>query len=263
MYPLVQLGPFRLSSGGLLLLFSLMLGSSSLRRVARARGGSGLVDQVESCFYPALLGAIAGARLWYGLFNWDLYGRTPNLFWALRVSDLAWPGALLGGSLAVYLWCRLRHLELPAVADSVALALPLPQALASAGLLLSGEAFGQPTRLPWGVPLLGATRHPTQIYFALAALASLVVLKRIDRHCLRKGTLTAAFFGLQGLTLLVIESLRADSLVLPGGLRAAQVFGLALLFLALVWLRGQGLSGQPHVWNADEPAERLSVLPEV
>ena len=46
------------------------------------------------------------------------------------------------------------------------------------GLLLSGEAFGAPTSLPWGVPLFGAVRHPTQIYLALAALESLLAREK-------------------------------------------------------------------------------------
>lgn len=33
-----------------------------------------------------------------------------------------------------------------------------------------------------------------------------------------------------------IEALRADSLLLPGGIRAAQVFGLVLLLSALHWM---------------------------
>src|SRR4051794_788201 len=106
MYPLVQIGPFRLSSSGLVLLVSILLGNWLLSRVARERGGTALAQQADNCFYPILIGALIGARLWYGLFNLDLYGRTPALFVALRVSDFAWPGALLGGGLASYLWCR-------------------------------------------------------------------------------------------------------------------------------------------------------------
>ena len=43
----------------------------------------------------------------------------------------------------------------------------------------------------------------------------------------------------EGITLLLVEALRADSLLLPGGVRAGQVFGLALVLLALLWLRRQ------------------------
>jgi prolipoprotein diacylglyceryltransferase len=192
-----------------------------------------------------LLGAVVGARLWYGLFNLDLYGRNPGLFLALRVSDFAWPGALLGGLLAGSVWCRRKGFDVLKLADSAALTLPLVQTIASVGLLLSGEAFGVPTSLPWGVPLFGAVRHPTQIYFALAALSSLLVVWRLSRRTLPEGALAVVYLGLQGLMLLLIEALRADSLLLPGGIRAAQVFGLALLLYALSWAQRHNVTAQP------------------
>src|SRR6266498_4549582 len=106
MYPLVQIGPFRLSTGGLVLLFAIMIGGSLFSRIAGVRGSAKLARQANNCFYPVLIGAVLGGRLWYGLFNLDLYGRNPGLFVALLLSDFAWPGALLGGALAGYLWCR-------------------------------------------------------------------------------------------------------------------------------------------------------------
>jgi len=236
MYPLIELGPLRLSSGGLLLL-SMLVAQWLLVRAARAVGNPTLAEQAARCVYPALLGAAIGARLWYGVFNWSLYRQTPSLFVALRVGEFAWPGALLGGALASALWCRWRRVDLLALADCTALALPPAQALASVGLLLSGEAFGVPTGLPWGIPLFGAMRHPTQLYFALAALLSFGVLRRVARRRPLRGTLTAAYLGLQGVTLLLVEALRADSLLLPASVRAGQVFGLALVLLALLWMR--------------------------
>lgn len=237
MYPLIELGPLRLSSGGLLLLLAVLVAQWLLVRAARVRGGAALAEQAERCAYPALLGAVIGARLWYGVFNWRLYSQTPSLFVALRVGEFAWPGALLGGALAGALWCRWRKVDLRELADCAALALPPAQALASIGLLLSGEAFGVPTDLPWGIALFGATRHPTQIYLALAVLLSFGLLRRMASQWPQRGALTAAYLGLQGMTLLLVEALRADSLLLPAGVRAAQVFGLALVLLALLWLR--------------------------
>jgi phosphatidylglycerol:prolipoprotein diacylglycerol transferase len=236
-YPLIELGPLRLSSGGLLLLASVLVAQWLLVRAARARGNGTLAEQAERCVYPALAGAAIGARLWYGAFNWSLYSQTPSLFVALRVGEFAWPGALLGGALVGALWCRWRKADLLELADCAALALPPAQALASVGLLLSGEAFGVPTSLPWGIPLFGATRHPTQIYLALAALLSLGVLRRVANQQPLRGTLTAVYLGLQGTTLLLVEALRADSLLLPAGVRASQVFGLALVLLAGVLAR--------------------------
>jgi phosphatidylglycerol---prolipoprotein diacylglyceryl transferase len=201
--------------------------------------------------YPALLGAVIGARLWYGAFNWSLYSQTPSLFLALRVGEFAWPGALLSGALAGALWCRWRNVDLRELADCAALALPLAQALASIGLLLSGEAFGVPTDLPWGIALFGAARHPTQLYLALAALLSAGVLWRVARYQPQRGTLTAAYLGLQGMTLLLVEALRADSLLLPAGVRASQVFGLALVLLSVLARRQSAAATLPSPKHAE------------
>lgn len=243
MYPLIELGPLRLSSGGLALVLATYLWIWLFARVGRRRGGSSLAEHAAACALPAIVGATLGARLWFGLLSLDLYGAAPALFVALRLSDLAWPGALLGGALAGGLWGRRRGATLPALADAAALALPLPVAVGAAGLLLSGEAFGATTGLPWGVSLLGAVRHPTQIYYALAALLTGAALIAIERGArargapLAPGALAAALLVAHGLTLLLVEPFRADSLTLAGGLRAAQLFGLALMLVGLWWLR--------------------------
>ncbi len=225
MYPLLQVGPFRLSTGGLLLLMAVILGTWLLGRIAHARGGATLALEAERCLYPTLLGAVVAGRLWYGLFL------------ALRVGDLAFPGGLLGGALTAYLWCQRHSVRTLTLADSAALTLPLAQAIGSMGLFFSGEAFGMSTRLPWDIALFGTTRHPTQIYYALAALLSLGALHWLARRHPPEGTLMASYLGLQGLTLLLVEALRADSMQLPYGIRAAQVLGLALQLVALRWLR--------------------------
>ena len=124
MYPLIELGPLRLSSGGLLLLLSLLVAQWLLVRAARTRGDATLTEQAERSVYPALLGAVIGARLWYGVFNWSLYSQTPSLFVALRIGEFAWPGALLGGALAGALWCHWRKIDPLELADCAALALP-------------------------------------------------------------------------------------------------------------------------------------------
>jgi phosphatidylglycerol:prolipoprotein diacylglycerol transferase len=245
MYPLLRVGPFNLSSGGLLLLLAVVVGSTLMERAARQRGGATLTDQASRVTLPALVGAIIGSRLWYGLLNWDLYGSNPELFAALRIADLAWPGALLGGMAAGWLWCRLRRFDTLKLADAMPFGLLPAQLIACIGLLLSGEAFGIPTALPWGISLFGAIRHPTQLYLALAALVSYVLLWSVSRRSPASGTLFAIYLGLQGLTFLLLEPLRADSLLLPYGVRAAQVVGLCLLLVALAWLRRREIPTEP------------------
>lgn len=94
-----------------------------------------------------------------------------------------------------------------------------------------------------GVPLFGTSRHPTQLYLALAALLGYAALLWLDRRPVPPGALFIAYLGVQGLTLLLLEPLRADSLLLPYGIRAAQVVGLCFVLATLVWLRAQSAPG--------------------
>lgn len=240
MYPLIELGPLRLSSGGLLLIAAAWLWGWLAERAALRRGGAALVADMAACSFPALIGAALGARLWYGLGNSDLYGARPSLFFALRISDLAWPGALVGAGLALVIWARRRGASLPALIDCAALALPLPLAIGWIGMLLSGEAFGMPATLPWAIPLFGADRHPTQLYAALAALLLIPVSAAAARRTvLPAGSVAALVLALHGLSILLIDAVRADAILLPGGVRSSQLFGLALLLIALRWGRGR------------------------
>lgn len=63
------------------------------------------------------------------------------------------------------------------------------------------------------------------------------VLHGMARRAQRAGALLMAYLALQGLTMLLVEALRGDSLLLPGGIRAAQVVGLALLLVAIAGFR--------------------------
>ncbi|PMP79598.1 MAG: diacylglyceryl transferase, partial [Roseiflexus castenholzii] len=99
MHPIIELGPLNLGSGALLLVIAIFVGHARFERVARQRGGKALEQRAGRCVPFALAGAAIGARLWYGLFNWDMYSQSPGLFLALRLGDLAWPGALIGGAL--------------------------------------------------------------------------------------------------------------------------------------------------------------------
>jgi phosphatidylglycerol:prolipoprotein diacylglycerol transferase len=237
MYPLLELGPLRISSSGVLLLLGFWLSHWLFVRQARQSGGEQLADYADRSAFAALLGAALGGRVWFGLWNWELYAQTPSLWWALRINDLAWGGALLGGMLGAWLWCRAKKAPSLQLADLAVQSLPFGQALACVGLLLSGDAFGAPTQLAWGIDLFGTTRHPTQILMALAALATGLILRTLGKQTRPAGSLLSMYLALQSLSLLLIEALRGDSLIMAGGIRVNQILGLALLLGAFISLK--------------------------
>ena len=104
---------------------------------------------------------------------------------------------------------------------------------------LSGEAPGAPTDVPWALPLFGVPRHPVPLYYLLAALATWGMLVWFAPRVTQPGSLAMLYLALQGSVMLLLEALRVDSLVTVGGIRAAQVVGLAMLLIALWQKRAQ------------------------
>jgi phosphatidylglycerol:prolipoprotein diacylglycerol transferase len=106
-----------------------------------------------------------------------------------------------------------------------------------AAALLGGDMYGVETNLPWAIQLWGGHRHPVQVYFMLACAANLAILWRIEKQrgkTLPPGMLGQLFAVMMGLTLLLLEPLRADSPVIFGNIRLLEVIGLAGLVAALV-----------------------------
>lgn len=257
MYPLLELGPLRLASGGLLLIVGVLLAHALFERLLLRRSGPELLQASGSVVYLALAAALLGGRIWFGLFHWQLYAQHPQLWYALRISDFGWGGALLGAWAAAWLYCRWKRLPSAELADAAALALPLAQACASLGLLLSGEAYGAPTELAWGIELFGTKRHPTQLLLLGAALLSALYLWWLARRAVPSGSLFRAWLGAQALSMLLIEALRGDSLLLPGGIRVNQLIGLGLL-LGLIWTQPRlerALSPDPEALTAERSDE--------
>jgi hypothetical protein len=117
--------------------------------------------------------------------------------------------------------------------DLIALAAPIPMAVAKAACLCAGCCHGMPTALPWAITFPPGNRlvpggiplHPTQIYDMLALLLIAAVLWRLNRPRWR-GTLLLWFVALYVLARLLTEFTRGDlarrALVLWGPLTSFQ-----------------------------------------
>jgi phosphatidylglycerol:prolipoprotein diacylglycerol transferase len=262
--PLVfQIGPFGLRWYGLLIAMAVLLGLALATKLGRERGidPALIVDLL-----PALvLGAVLGARLYYVLLEWRQYRQNWLEALAIWRGGIAIHGALLGGTLAVLLFCRWRRQPLWPLMDVLVPAVALGQAIGRWGNFFNSEAFGLPTDLPWKLTippenrppefLDQATFHPTFLYesiWNLGVCALLLVLfAQASRGRIRlpAGALSCVYLMAYSSGRVWIEALRLDPLCLlsqppfcSGGLRMAQLMSLLLIALGatgLWWLYGR------------------------
>lgn len=155
----------------------------------------------------ALLGGVLGARLWHVLLppaSMVEQGITTSYYFthpleALYIwkGGLGIPGAVIGGFIAVWLYCRNKNVSLGMWADAIAPGLALAQAIGRWGNFFNQEVYGGPTTLPWKILISPQYRlpgyenvayyHPLFLYKSLWNLMNMGILlwlgRRFPRSC--------------------------------------------------------------------------------
>ncbi|MFS8810336.1 prolipoprotein diacylglyceryl transferase [Synechococcus sp. R65.1] len=230
-------GPFSLRWYGLLIGLSTVLGLVLARHLAERRGLS--PDVMPNLLPWLVVGSLPLARLYYVAFEWERYRHGP--WWkvlALWQGGMAIHGALLGGSIALYLFARQQRLNFWLLADCIVPSLSLGQGIGRWGNFFNNEAYGEAlppdSRLRVQLQLPDGSRvHPTFLYESLWNFSLFGILLFLSyRGRLPPGTLLGFYLVGYSLGRFWIEGLRTDSLML-GSLRVAQVVSLALIAVGL------------------------------
>jgi phosphatidylglycerol:prolipoprotein diacylglycerol transferase len=123
------------------------------------------------------------------------------------------------------------------VLDAVAPGILVGIAIVDVAALLIGRNAGLPAPqgVPWAVNLWGVPRHPVQLYEALAALAVAALALWMIARGSRPGSAALVALCGYGWSRWLLEPFRAPeaSVTILGGLRLAQVVGLAAALIAL------------------------------
>ncbi len=182
-----------------------------------------------------VVGAIAGARLYYVLLEWEYFSQNPNRALNIRLGGLSIHGAIVVGAALVAIFCRRAGYRFLPWADLIVAGVALGQAIGRWGNWANQEAFGTPTDLPWAVTIDPerrpaaypdvATFHPTFLYesvfdLANAAFLAWLVLRMPRSRFLREGDALWSYLLLYGIARFLIERVRTDSLYI-GPLPAA------------------------------------------
>lgn len=273
------LGPLPLRAYALCILAGIFVAMWVGDRRWVARGGNpGLVYDVAVWAVPF---GIIGGRIYHVLTDWPTYfgARGSGLRGAVAIWEggLGIWGAIALGAVGAWIGCRRQGVPLPPFADSLAVGVPLAQAIGRFGNWFNQELFGKPTDLPWGLEIDPVHRpggyeqfttfHPTFLYEALWLVGVAALVAWADRRwTLGHGRAFALYVATYCVGRLGMELLRIDPATQLGGIRinvfTAIVVGVGAVVYFVISARRQPGRESPDALRGIETGQDAVPGPE-
>jgi len=210
---LIHLGPVRIRWYGMMYLLGFLIGYLLLRKQIREGTFRVTLDQLGDLTTALILGVILGGRLGYVLFyDFSTYLHHPLQVFAIWNGGMSFHGGLLGTLVAGALYCRTQRLPFLAVADRVAVVVPVGLGLGRIANFINNELVGRVTDVPWGMVFPGygdRPRHPSQLYEALLeGLVLFTVMWLMRKRLMAPGALLGLFLVLYASFRIFVEFFR-------------------------------------------------------
>lgn len=269
----ISVGGFRIAFYGIIIGIGMLAGIYMAIKDARRRGQNPEL-YMDFALY-AIIFSIIGARLYYVVFDWDLYKDDLIQIFNLRAGGLAIYGGIIGAVLTLIVFTRVRKVSFFSMADSGCIGLVTGQIIGRWGNFFNCEAFGGYTdsllamRLKMslvnpsmisdellshkiveqGVEYIQV--HPTFLYESLWNLGVLIFLLWYRKRKKFDGEVLWMYLLGYGLGRAWIEGLRTDQLLFFGtGIPVSQALSMILVVVAaavIIWKRSRlktGIKGE-------------------
>lgn len=205
----------------------------------------------------AIVFSIIGARVYYVVFQWDMYKDNLLEILNLRNGGLAIYGGVIAAFITLWIYCKIKKQSFLQIADICVPGLVLGQAIGRWGNFTNREVFGEysDSLLAMRIPI-DAVRggdisesiathiiegtnfiqvHPTFLYESLWNLALLLLMLCYRQHKKFKGEQWLLYLGGYGLGRAWIEGIRTDTLFIPHTtIAVSQVLAIVLFCFAVV-----------------------------
>lgn len=238
-------GDFPIRAYGLILSLSIILATGVAYFLAK-QDGRWHNHIVDIGIYSGIAG-IVGARLWdVFFFDWAYYSHHLSEIFYVWQGGMAIQGGIVFGVGAGIIYARRHKIDILSLADIVAPAIILGQAIGRCANLLNGDAFGAPTGSNFGIiypettlayhtygaqPLWPAEVWEGQIDFVIFAL---LLIFRAFPHA--KGQAFSLYIMLYSLARFGLEFLRGDyATPVFLSFTSAQTTSLVAFILALIF----------------------------
>ena len=196
-------------------------------------------------FWAIIIGII-GARLYYVIFNFNLYQNDLLSIFKIWEGGLAIHGGIIAGLIVIALYSKKYKMRFIRITDICVPSLLFAQGIGRWGNFFNQEAHGAATSLEHlkslhlpqfiinGMNINGIYYEPTFLYESIWCLIGFIIILIVRRLKITKvGQPFALYLMWYGLGRFVIESMRTDSLML-GGFKVAQIVSVIMVIVGLV-----------------------------
>ena len=264
----IDIGPLTIRFYGIILMLGTVAGTLLAVRGAKRRGQD--PELVWDGLVWVLIGGIIGARLWHiftptpsdiavGLTT-KYYLTHPLDAINIRSGGLGIPGAVIGGMIFLYLFCRKRGTSFAMWVDIAAPGLALGQAIGRWGNFINQELYGPPTDLPWGIYIEPQFRlpgffeferfHPLFLYESLWNMMNMGILLWLEKKFngrLRTGDLLFVYLIIYPIGRFLLEFIRLNSAEIAGiNANQAVMLVVAVVSAILLIIRHRKPHAIPH-----------------
>lgn len=228
---------FEINYYGIVIAIGMILALMLVLREAKLTGQN-TENYYDLAIFVILFGVI-GARLYYVIFEWDMYKDDLLSVFNIRNGGLAIYGGVLAGILTAYVFSRIKKLSFMQILDTAVLGLLVGQILGRWGNFFNREAFGGYTdnlfamqikldevggiitdSISKNIKVVDGIKyiqvHPTFLYESLWNLVLLAIIMIYKKHKKFDGEIISIYMMGYGLGRFMIEGLRTDQLLLPG-----------------------------------------------
>ena len=223
MHPiLIDVGPLRLPTYGVLLVTALITALVTIVRRGRREGlDSGRLLDFSTWL---IVVGIVGAKALMILTDWRYFWQYPGelVSWSTLRAGGVFYGGIIAGCLFALWYIRVHKLPVGKTFDVYAPALALGLGIGRLGCFAAGCDYGKPTTSFLGVVFtdpfshevagtpLGVPLHPTQLYEALATFVIFGILVLCYRYKRYDGQIFLLYLALYAAARFLIEFLRGD-----------------------------------------------------
>lgn len=211
---------------------------------------------LDYLFYVLIFGVI-GARIWYVIFDWNIYAANPLSVFAIWNGGLAIHGGLVGGLIYTIYFCKRYSINMYMLGDIAAPSLLLAQSVGRWGNFVNQEAHGGATtqeflqntlHLPEFIVnqmyINGVYHQPTFLYESIwNFIGFIIALVMRKKYRFKYGTIFAFYLVWYGSIRTVIEQMRTDALLL-GNIKVAQLTSILMFLIGVIILINKYVKGK-------------------